>query len=46
MQVTSNRFADGDATNNDQGAGEYDPQDFSRFNGGDLQGAFGDRLVG
>lgn len=34
--MMTDRFADGDPTNNDQGAGEYDPQDFSRFNGGDL----------
>ncbi len=36
--VMIDRFADGDPTNNDQGAGEYDPSDDSRFQGGDLQG--------
>lgn len=32
------RFADGDPTNNDQGMGEYDPRDRSRYSGGDLKG--------
>jgi glycosidase len=32
------RFDDGDAANNDQHAGEYDPQDPARYNGGDLCG--------
>lgn len=32
------RFADDEATNNDQGVGEYDPQDASRYSGGDLAG--------
>ncbi|SFN09837.1 alpha-amylase family glycosyl hydrolase [Dokdonella immobilis] len=32
------RFDDGDARNNDQGAGEYDPADGARFSGGDLAG--------
>ncbi|GAB3346586.1 alpha-amylase family glycosyl hydrolase [Lysobacter tyrosinilyticus] len=32
------RFADGDASNNDQHAGEYDPADGARFSGGDLAG--------
>lgn len=36
--VMTDRFNDGDPGNNDQGAGEYDPADFSKFNGGDLQG--------
>jgi glycosidase len=36
--VFTDRFADGDPTNDDQGAGEYDPADFSRYSGGDLQG--------
>jgi glycosidase len=32
------RFDDGDPSNNDQGAGEFDPKDPSRFSGGDLAG--------
>jgi glycosidase len=32
------RFADGDASNNDQGAGEYDPNDPRKYSGGDLAG--------
>ncbi len=32
------RFNDGDPSNNDQGAGEYDPNDGARYSGGDLQG--------
>ena len=32
------RFDDGDARNNDQGTGEYDPRDRRRFSGGDLAG--------
>lgn len=36
--VMTDRFNDGDPTNNDQGAGEYDPKDSSRYSGGDLQG--------
>ncbi|MCF7222889.1 alpha-amylase family glycosyl hydrolase [Marilutibacter chinensis] len=32
------RFDDGDPSNNDQGAGEYDPADGSRYSGGDLRG--------
>ncbi|MBB1062046.1 alpha-amylase family glycosyl hydrolase [Marilutibacter spongiae] len=32
------RFDDGDPGNNDQGAGEYDPADGSRYSGGDLRG--------
>lgn len=32
------RFADGDPTNNDQGLGEYDPAQPSRYSGGDLAG--------
>ncbi len=32
------RFNDGDSSNNDQGYGEYDPQDHRKFSGGDLQG--------
>lgn len=36
--VVTDRFADGDPANNDQGAGEYDPSQRSRFSGGDLAG--------
>lgn len=36
--VVTDRFNDGDPSNNDQGAGEYDPGDGSRYSGGDLQG--------
>ncbi|WP_244244198.1 alpha-amylase family glycosyl hydrolase [Marilutibacter alkalisoli] len=32
------RFDDGDPSNNDQGVGEYDPADNSRYSGGDLRG--------
>ena len=32
------RFDDGDPSNNDQGVGEYDPADGSRYSGGDLAG--------
>lgn len=32
------RFADGDPSNNDQGLGEYDPGQPSRYSGGDLAG--------
>lgn len=32
------RFADGDPTNNDQGAGVYDPSKESHYSGGDLKG--------
>lgn len=32
------RFADGDSRNNDQGAGEYAPNQESHYNGGDLAG--------
>lgn len=32
------RFDDGDPSNNDQGAGEYDPADHRKFSGGDLRG--------
>lgn len=32
------RFDDGDPSNNDQGAGEYDPADHRRYSGGDLRG--------
>lgn len=36
--VMIDRFNDGDARNNDQGAGEYDPRDGAKFSGGDLAG--------
>lgn len=36
--VMLDRFDDGDARNNDQGAGEYDPADRRRYSGGDLPG--------
>lgn len=32
------RFADGDPANNDQRAGEFNPQDGARYSGGDLAG--------
>jgi glycosidase len=36
--VMTDRFADGDTRNNNQGAGEYDPQDPAKYSGGDLRG--------
>lgn len=36
--LMSDRFDDGEPGNNDQGAGEYDPTDNARYNGGDLRG--------
>ena len=36
--VLTDRFADGDPSNNDQGAGEYNPAKSSHFSGGDLVG--------
>jgi len=36
--VVTDRFADGDTRNNDQGAGEYDPGRKDRYSGGDLAG--------
>ncbi|HLL12265.1 MAG TPA: alpha-amylase family glycosyl hydrolase, partial [Rubrivivax sp.] len=36
--VMTDRFADGDAGNNDQGHGEFKAGDASRYNGGDLRG--------
>ena len=36
--VMTDRFDDGDSTNNDQGAGEYDPEDHRRYSGGDIKG--------
>ncbi len=36
--LMTDRFDDGDPGNNDQGAGEYDPADNAKYNGGDLRG--------
>ena len=36
--VVTDRFADGDPSNNDQGAGEFRAGDPNRYNGGDLAG--------
>ncbi|MBL8329394.1 MAG: hypothetical protein JNJ71_11115 [Rubrivivax sp.] len=36
--LLTDRFADGDPRNNDQGAGEYDPSRSSHYSGGDLAG--------
>jgi len=36
--LMTDRFDDGEPGNNDQGAGEYDPADNARYNGGDLRG--------
>jgi glycosidase len=36
--VMTDRFADGDPANNDQGAGEHRPGDRTRYQGGDFQG--------
>ncbi|MFM8736541.1 MAG: alpha-amylase family glycosyl hydrolase, partial [Betaproteobacteria bacterium] len=36
--VVTDRFADGNPRNNDQGAGEFDPRQPSRYSGGDLVG--------
>jgi len=36
--LMTDRFADGDPRNNDQGAGEYDPRRGSHYSGGDLAG--------
>ncbi len=36
--VMTDRFADGDPANNDQGAGEFKAGDRTRYNGGDLAG--------
>ena len=36
--VMTDRFEDGDPSNNDQGKGEYDPAQRGRFSGGDLKG--------
>ncbi|CAN5143968.1 alpha-amylase family glycosyl hydrolase [soil metagenome] len=34
----TDRFDDGDRSNNDQHAGEFDPSDAAKYNGGDLRG--------
>lgn len=36
--LMTDRFDDGDPANNDQGAGEFDPADNAKYNGGDLRG--------
>jgi glycosidase len=36
--VLTDRFADGDPSNNDQGAAEYNPAKSSHYSGGDLKG--------
>lgn len=36
--VMTDRFDDGDRGNSDQGAGEFDPADPSKYHGGDLRG--------
>lgn len=36
--VMTDRFSDGDPSNNNQGAGEYDPGDGAKYSGGDLRG--------
>lgn len=36
--LMTDRFNDGDPSNNDQGAGEYNPQISNRYSGGDIQG--------
>ncbi len=36
--VMTDRFDDGDAANNDQGAGEFDPRSNAHYNGGDFAG--------
>src|SRR5437868_2931028 len=36
--VMTDRFANGDKTNDDQKKGEFDPADINRYSGGDLQG--------
>ncbi|MGS2719253.1 alpha-amylase family glycosyl hydrolase [Paraglaciecola aestuariivivens] len=36
--LMTDRFNDGDPSNNDQGAGEYNPSKESHYSGGDLQG--------
>ena len=36
--LMTDRFNDGDASNNDQGLGEFDPTKSSKYSGGDIQG--------
>ena len=36
--VLTDRFANGDPTNDDQKGGEYDPSNYDKYSGGDLQG--------
>ncbi len=36
--LVTDRFNDGDAANNNQGAGEFDPTSNAKYNGGDLKG--------
>lgn len=36
--VMTDRFNDGDRSNNDQGGGEYDPNAAAKYSGGDLRG--------
>ncbi|HEU4406881.1 MAG TPA: alpha-amylase family glycosyl hydrolase [Polyangiaceae bacterium] len=36
--LMTDRFNDGDPSNNDQGANEYDPADGAKYSGGDLKG--------
>ena len=36
--IVTDRFMDGDSTNNDQGAGEYKKGDGGYWNGGDIKG--------
>ncbi|MEI6079893.1 MAG: alpha-amylase family glycosyl hydrolase [bacterium] len=36
--LVTDRFSDGDSSNNDQGAGEFDQQKNEKYSGGDIQG--------
>ena len=36
--LMTDRFNDGDTSNNDQGYGEYDPASFHKYSGGDIRG--------
>ena len=36
--LVTDRFADGDPTNNDMGVGEYNPEDVEYYHGGDFRG--------
>jgi hypothetical protein len=46
--VMTDRFANGDKSNDDQKKGEFDPTDINKYSGGDLQGiaAGGQHVVG